>query len=46
MLITYEESKDPVIVYDDKIFVQKSIKDHIKFNPRYMIFLTLSSPQL
>ncbi|MEI8009216.1 MAG: hypothetical protein WCI00_07800 [bacterium] len=46
MLITYEDSKEPVIVYKDQLFVQNRHKDHIQFNPRNLLFLTLSSPQL
>jgi len=46
MLITYEDSKEPVIVYKDQLFVQNRYKDKIKFNPRNLLFLTLSSPQL
>ena len=46
MLITYKDSNDPVIVYKDQLFVQNQYKDCIKFNPRNLLFLTLSSPQL
>jgi len=46
MLITYEDSKEPVIVYKDTLFVQNRYKDHIEFHPGRLLFLTLSSPQL
>lgn len=46
MLFAYEHSKEPVLVWDDKIFVQKTYFDNITFQPKNLLFLTLSAPQL
>lgn len=46
MLFAYEDTKEPVLVWDNKVFVQKKYFDNATFHPKQLLFLTLSSPEL
>jgi len=46
MIFDYGHIKEPIVVRDDKVFVQKTYFDYAKFHPRHLLFLNLDSPEL
>jgi hypothetical protein len=45
MLFAYKHTKEPVLIYDNKVFVQKTYFNNTTFNPSDLLFLTLDDPR-